>query len=110
MSHNKAFKAVYFTFNSNRLLSINKWDSKNAIFYTSDTAYTSNDLRKFLADILERSRHELDFDLVTKIQDIREKIVYTEIALRKDLGIYGIDFTKDMLDFSGKDFPPQKWW
>lgn len=89
---------------------VNKWDSKNAMFYTSDTAYTSNHMRKFLAKIIESSTQEKGFDLGSEIKDIREKVVGMEIALRLDLGIYGVDFTKDMTDFSGKGLPPLKWW
>jgi multisubunit Na+/H+ antiporter MnhE subunit len=89
---------------------VNRWDSRNAIFYTSDTAYTSNNMRKFLAKILKSSGQETGFDLGSEIKNIREKVVEIEIALRSDLGIYGIDFNKDMTDFSGKGLPPLKWW
>ena len=89
---------------------INRWDSRNAIFYTSEAAYTCNEMRKFLAEKLDSSRQEESFDLGSSIKKIRKKAVDMEIALRSDLGIYGIDFTKDMTDFSGKGLPPLKLW
>jgi hypothetical protein len=89
---------------------INEWDSRNAIFFTSDTAYISSKMRKFLARILESSSREESFSFDSVIEDTRKSIVGMEISLRSDLGIYGVDFTKDMTDFAGKGLPPLRFW
>jgi hypothetical protein len=54
---------------------ISRWDSRNAIFYTSDTASIAMHARKFLADILESNKKEKAFDLASSMEKIRSTVV-----------------------------------
>ncbi|PYP82103.1 MAG: hypothetical protein DMF61_27365 [Blastocatellia bacterium AA13] len=83
------------------LENINNWDSKNAIFFSSQTASVCYHFRQDSNELLKQV-------VVTEIISKKSRLELLNVigdfekALRTDLGIYGVSFSNEEDDFSGK--------
>jgi hypothetical protein len=72
---------------------INEWDSENAIVFSRRTATLCYRFREMLWELIEESDEELKKKLSNQelLRDIYQKTGTLELALKSDLGIYGVD-------------------
>ncbi len=99
------------------LLEINQWDSKNSIYFGPFTGIPCSNLRKLLKSLVGMKQEELEewLTVQSNISTLTEAIRGLELALRSDLGAYGLDTSKTgLINFvstkskAQKMFPPQK--
>ena len=78
------------------LSKLDEWDSKNSIYLSGDASNTLYDFRAELFGLLKESDEELTrkFRSIDFLCKLRDQIVECELALRCDLGIYGLDFSE----------------
>jgi hypothetical protein len=69
---------------------INNLDSQYALFFSSETARKCSEFRKILSSDIKLSEESQSYQL--DLQALRDHAVALEVALRSDLGIYGVTF------------------
>jgi hypothetical protein len=83
------------------LNNLSTWDSKNSVFLSPHAASCCYYFRQYVGELIKSHvqgktiSKEICIKLLEDIGDF-------EIALRTDIGIYGVTFSKEHDDFSGK--------
>lgn len=74
------------------LLEINLWDSKHAIYFGPYTGRQCSNFRKMLKSLAEMKEGELEewLSAETNVSMLMERVRGLELALRSDLGVYGL--------------------
>jgi hypothetical protein len=72
---------------------VNEWDCTHAILFSTYAGKACHDLRHFLEDLLRENNETLIQSLSSQpvIRTLIGKIRKLELALKSDLGIYGVD-------------------
>lgn len=72
---------------------IEEWDSKNAVYFSIDTANVCYQFRGYLVKLLRLSDEEFlkTFSSRKSVRALRDEAASLEFALKSDLGIYGIE-------------------